>query len=74
MKKSLFLAAFAGLLMASCAKNYSCVCTDKLNGAQVGQDTYPIRSTKKQATEACDLFEESSTTLGVTSETTCELK
>lgn len=74
MKKSLVIAAIASFVLTSCAKDYSCVCTDKTGGVVTGTDTYPIKNTKKKATETCDLLEESSTTFGISSETTCELK
>lgn len=74
MKKSIVIAAIAGFVLSSCAKNYNCVCTDKIGGVMIGSNTSSIKATKKKATEDCDSRDKSNTTLGITSETACEIQ
>ncbi len=73
MKKVIFLGAFALIALASCKKEHTCSCTVTTGGISATTST-TIKDTKKKAEEACDGLNTSSTVLGVTSSTKCELK
>ncbi|MBL7930762.1 MAG: hypothetical protein JNL60_02615, partial [Bacteroidia bacterium] len=53
MKKTLLLAAVAGLMAVSCKKNYSCECTTTSNNPNDAPDTYtyPLGKQKKKDAE-----------------------
>jgi hypothetical protein len=55
MKKTLILGAFASLMMASCAKDYTCKCvtTETVSGSTNTQLT-TINGKKKDAQSACE--------------------
>lgn len=53
MKKVLFLGAFAIIGLASCKKDYTCVCTAEANGISSTAST-TINASEKKAKEACD--------------------
>jgi len=73
MKKALMIAAFAGLTMVSCKKEYTCECTATTAGVSATAST-TIKDTKSKATEACEAGNTSTTVLGITSSTTCKIK
>jgi len=58
MKKSLLIAAVAGLAFASCKKDYTCTCVS--NGTvQTGSYTVTIHATKGNAKTQCTSYNES---------------
>lgn len=69
MKKSIVLGAFALIALASCKKDYSCVCT-ATNGSSTATSTTTINDTKKNAEAKCD---EGDASIG-SSSVSCELK
>jgi peptidoglycan hydrolase CwlO-like protein len=64
MKKTLILGAFASLMMASCAKDYSCKCvtTESVSGATNTQLT-TINGKKKDAQSTCEALSANSGTV-----------
>ncbi len=75
MKKLFTIAAlvFAVSAMTSCKKEYTCEC--KATGAGItstSSDT--IKDTKKNAKEACDKGDATSSVAGITSTVECEIK
>lgn len=74
MKKVTFIAiaAFFTLSLASCKKDWTCKCTSTAAGVSASAE-YPINATKKDAEDACTAFETSSSVVGISSSTTCEL-
>lgn len=74
MKKLFILGiAVAGLTLVSCKKERTCECTTTTAGISATVST-TIKDTKKNAEEACDALNSSTSLGGVTSETVCELK
>ena len=73
MKKSLFLAAVASLFFASCKKDYTCTCTTTSAGVSATAST-TIKDTKKNAKDACEAGNTSSTVGGITTSINCEIK
>ncbi len=56
MKKLLFVFAIAGIgSLASCQKEYTCVCTDA-NGDE-NRIEFPTKMKKSDAEDACDVYE-----------------
>lgn len=73
MKKVLLVAAVAGLSMVSCKKDYTCECT--VSAAGVSQTTSTVMNdTKKNATDACEAMNSSTTVLGMTQTVKCAIK
>jgi len=56
MKKTLLIAAVAGLAMASCKKDYTCTCTVPASGSDPAETyTYELKDVKKKdAKDACN--------------------
>jgi hypothetical protein len=52
MKKVLLIAAVAGFVMASCKKDYTCVCTDNAGTDPAYEYKYP-KAKKKDAEASC---------------------
>jgi hypothetical protein len=73
MKKVFLTIAVAGLAMASCKKDYTCECKTTTAGVSATASS-TINDTKKNATEACDKGDASTTVLGVTSTVECSIK
>lgn len=65
--------AFAVLTLASCKKDYTCTCTTSVGGVSTSAST-TINDTKKNATEACDAGDATSTTLGISATVDCEIQ
>ena len=74
MKKTIMiLAASAFVLgMTSCKKDYTCTCTVDTAGITATAST-TINDTKKNAEEACEAGNSSTTLAGITTSTTCTL-
>jgi hypothetical protein len=70
MKKTMIFGAFALLMMASCAKDYTCKCTTTGLGVDLTED-YPMKGRKKDVTTACEALNEN--VAGVYS-TTCTVQ
>lgn len=73
MKKVLLVAAVAGLSMVSCKKDYTCECTVTTAGVSATASS-TINDTKKNATDACEAGNTSTTVMGITSSTKCSIK
>lgn len=61
MKKTLLLAAVAGLMAVSCKKNYTCECVTSSNLPGYTSDTYQFslgKMKKKDAESKCDTYDD----------------
>lgn len=67
---------FAAVLMVaatSCKKDYTCECTVNAAGITTSSST-TINATKSDAEDACNAGDATSTVLGTTYSTSCEIK
>lgn len=78
MKKTLLIAAIAGLAFASCKKEYSCKCTVTTTTAGITTTTTATGKTekmsKKDAKAKCDEGDSSTDLLGVKVVSACEIE
>lgn len=68
MKKIIYISAVLSLSLASCKKDYTCVCTDNSSGFAVTINT-EAKSSKKGATAWCKSFENGTETVDGNSST-----
>lgn len=73
MKKAMIFGTFALLGLASCKKDYTCTCTSTVAGVSASESV-TINDTKKNAEEACNEGDATSTVLGITSTVDCEIQ
>lgn len=74
MKKlALGVAALSMLALVSCKKDYTCTCTASVSGVTTGTTETTINDTKKNAEEACNESNGTSTAGGFTTTTSCVL-
>lgn len=73
MKKAMIFGTFALLGLASCKKDYTCTCTSTVAGVSSSASS-TINDTKKNAEEACNEGDATSTVLGITSTVDCEIQ
>jgi hypothetical protein len=75
MKKSILITlgiVFASMAVSSCKKDYTCTCTTTVLGVSATR-TYDLpNQTRKDATEACDRYEDDANSGGVGT-TNCHL-
>jgi len=77
MKKAMIFGTFALLALASCKKDYTCTCTttaESASGSATTTASTTINDTKKNAEEACDEGDATSSIGGYTSTTECTLQ
>ncbi len=77
MKKLFIAVAVVGLAISfsSCAKDYTCECVSTLDGVEIGTTEMTAEFSKSSDAENwCSGTSTSSTVLGITSGTECELK
>jgi hypothetical protein len=75
MKKLFILATVCCFAfgLTSCKKEYTCKCTATVAGSSATSET-KIEDTKKNAKEACDKGDASSTAGGITTSVACEIE
>lgn len=78
MKKFAIIAsvAFLGaIVMPSCKKDYTCVCTSSQQGSQISTSEVSVNNTtKKKAKDYCAAMSTTVTSGGMTMSTECKLK
>ena len=78
MKKRLALLSGIAFILAlgvtSCKKDYTCTCTDSINGVSQGTTSTTINNTKSKATSACSAESTTTSSGGVTETFTCAIQ
>jgi len=72
MKKVILVFGLGLFLLASCKKDYTCTCTEYLDGIAYAEESITIHDTKSKATETCDKDDYAVDANGLS--TSCEIK